>query len=206
MLAIGEKGGLHLIETTRSLKINKIAKDLACKYFWYKSGLNYSQFYKLISDEIDLLQNNGYTQENCIIFELDLKMKIGFSYNKDNNFFWLNDYLNTISYLPELDYVNKLNDYLQDYFDAVVGSENEKLINAIHRFSTNPQLSLVELYPEKLDFLINKSINFKSYFNLNYMEKLEFILGCNFKLNNFTKIFIDVNNQLVNDFKIGTEY
>lgn len=197
MYEINSIGQNKLTDLVTENNINRIVRVLINNYYWFSVEQDYSQFLNIVKEEIKELGGKGILQESCIIFHLNLFLSLGRNFMKDENYKWVSEFYLLNDYLPELDFSNKLNDHVDEYFKMVIGNNQEYLKNAILKLPLIQELSIVDIYPEKYKFLKDKGIALNDCGNLNLTHKLEFIFGVNFlKKSFFSKKIKDENDFL----------
>lgn len=197
MFVINSLGQANLSKIVEVNNTHKIARNLIEKFPWLTVAQSYQDFYIRIEKNIEKLNEEQIKQENCIVFHLDLLLSLGINFLNDSNYLWLKEFYEDNDYLPELDFTNKLNDYLDDYFINVIGGNKKYLKKAIKNLSMNKQKNVKDIYPEKYEFLKSKNVDLRFYDNCSLLNKLEFVFGVSFlKMGFFSKTIINENELL----------
>lgn len=185
MFEINLDGERYIEELVKKNKINAISRKLLKSYPWFSCGGEYSIFYLKISKIISILKEDGASQENCINFHINLYASIGLGFHDDESFSWLIDFMRLNQYLPQLDYVNKINNYFNSYSEQVLGVDNAFLKKAVSKLSIADGIGIEDIYPEKFFFLKKNDIDLEHYDNLNLLKKFEFVFGKGFLKSGF---------------------
>lgn len=197
MFVINSLGQANLSKIVEVNNTHKIARNLIEKFPWLTVAQSYQEFYIRIEKNIEKLNEEQIKQENCIVFHLDLLLSLGINFLNDSNYLWLKKFYEDNDYLPELDFTNKLNDYLDDYFINVIGGNKKYLKKAIKNLSMNKQKNVKDIYPEKYEFLKSKNVDLRFYDNCSLLNNLEFVFGVSFlKMGFFSKTIINENELL----------
>ena len=200
MYEISIDGESKIIEILELKRINVVAINYAKKFHWLKMNLEYIDFYKIIENKIKKLRGKGINQINCIHFFLEFEVIFGQYFEHDPYFIWLNQFYVSNSYLPELDLTNKLNDFIRNYKQKVIGEDYKFFLNALKKIIKNKDFSLFDIYPEKIKFLKEMNIEIPNLKKINLEEKLIFLFGYNYKENSFFYQYFEDSNSDMGQF------
>lgn len=196
MFIIEDSGMQLIIEETRSYKVVNISRDFYKKFQFFGVEQGFSELNEKIEKKIEKLEKLGISQLDCLKFHLDLMGGIGYSFMEDKNFGWIQEFYDDNDYLPELDFTNKLKDFLYEYQRDVLGENYSFLKSAIKNFLLHyDELRPEEIYKEKFNFLKRKNHFFEIQDNLD--SKAEFLFGVNFLKDHFFSKKISTTEELI---------
>lgn len=203
MLEINKRGIDIIVNEVRKNKIVGITRDIAKNFPWLCIDQDFNDFFKKVSEKVLNFENFGIQQEECLKFHLNLMATIGCSFLEDENFKWFKDFYEDNDYLPELDFSKKLEEYLAQYKNDVLGTDYLYLKKAINCLSNDYRnLTIKQLYPEK--YLYLKNMNYSINESNELDNKIEFVFGKNWNENNFFSTKIKNNNDFLQ--KLGRNY
>lgn len=146
-------------------------------------------FEKLIEPTQSLMNaylEKGINQFNTLKYMVKSHIYLGIDYDNDPQFDWIEILMENYNIEDQVTYVDAFYTILEDYKKKVIGKNFEYLIDAIthlkqHKFKAG--LGLIDIYPRKLNYLIEKNINIDVENNSFEI----FLYGENFQDNFFIK-------------------
>lgn len=123
------------------------------------------QFDELIEPVQDLMNQyleRGINQINTLKYMVKSHVYLGIDYDNDPHFEWIKILMENYNIEDQVTYVDAFYTILEDYKKKVIGKNFEYLIDAIihlkqHKFKAG--LGLIDIYPQKVNYLLEKNIN-----------------------------------------------
>lgn len=178
------------IQTLSQTQDKEFLFDLVYEIIKENPALKLNGCFEKLIEPTQALMNayleKGINQFNTLKYMVKSHIYLGMDYDNDPQFDWIEILMENYNIEDQVTYVDAFYTILEDYKKKVIGKNFEYLLDAINHFKQHKfkaGLGLIDIYPRKLNYLIEKNINIDVENNSFEI----FLYGENFQNNFFIK-------------------
>ena len=119
--------------------INELVTHCDQHYPYFKAMLGEEKLTQIIYQGVEKAKLTGFTQRGAVQLYIDLLIILGWSFETDPQYYWLQETLQTVGYQPQINTATTLYQQVNTYLDTVSGKNGEYLFVANEKIA---QLSL----------------------------------------------------------------
>lgn len=154
------------IQTLSQAQDEEFLFDLIYEIIKENPALKLNGHFESLIEPTQFLMNTylekGINQINTLKYMVKSHVYLGMNYEKDPQFEWIEIEMANYNIEEQVTYVNAFYEILEDYKTKVIGENFEYLIEAIailKKQKFKADLALIDIYPQKVNYLLEKNIN-----------------------------------------------